>query len=120
NAGLGIRFVDPLASNIFIADLRRMSEQIHHSDGPVWRHELQRWRTIRGSSFYADLHAGEGRNEFGHRILQRKLSRVDQHHGSDAGYGFGHRMERDRKSTRLNSSHRTISYAVFCLKKKNK
>src|SRR5437867_7735446 len=30
-----------------------------------------------------------------------------------------HREERrDRKSTRLNSSHRTISYAVFCLKKK--
>src|SRR5207248_9414627 len=27
--------------------------------------------------------------------------------------------DRDRKSTRLNSSHRTISYAVFCLKKKN-
>src|SRR5437879_7936099 len=26
--------------------------------------------------------------------------------------------ERDRKSTRLNSSHRCISYAVFCLKKK--
>src|SRR2546429_4957031 len=29
-------------------------------------------------------------------------------------------MERDRKSTRLNSSHGYISYAVFCLKKKNK
>src|SRR5437867_6129369 len=28
-------------------------------------------------------------------------------------------LARDRKSTRLNSSHRTISYAVFCLKKKN-
>src|SRR5437762_6333994 len=27
-------------------------------------------------------------------------------------------VERDRKSTRLNSSHRCISYAVFCLKKK--
>src|SRR5437867_8764621 len=27
-------------------------------------------------------------------------------------------FDRDRKSTRLNSSHRTISYAVFCLKKK--
>ena len=27
--------------------------------------------------------------------------------------------EKDRKSTRLNSSHRCISYAVFCLKKKN-
>src|SRR2546426_2133639 len=28
--------------------------------------------------------------------------------------------QRDRKSTRLNSSHLVISYAVFCLKKKNK
>src|SRR5437773_6966442 len=31
-----------------------------------------------------------------------------------------HRAKRDRKSTRLNSSHITISYAVFCLKKKKK
>src|SRR5215203_6339953 len=30
------------------------------------------------------------------------------------------RSHRDRKSTRLNSSHANISYAVFCLKKKNK
>src|SRR6266487_3667342 len=29
-------------------------------------------------------------------------------------------LARDRKSTRLNSSHPSISYAVFCLKKKNK
>src|SRR3712207_7470864 len=31
-----------------------------------------------------------------------------------------HHDERDRKSTRLNSSHANISYAVFCLKKKKK
>src|SRR2546427_6490184 len=30
------------------------------------------------------------------------------------------RRHRDRKSTRLNSSHSQISYAVFCLKKKKK
>src|SRR6476620_11933759 len=30
------------------------------------------------------------------------------------------RRRRDRKSTRLNSSHANISYAVFCLKKKKK
>src|SRR5256885_9834866 len=35
--------------------------------------------------------------------------------GGGGGNGFG-----DRKSTRLNSSHLVISYAVFCLKKKNK
>src|SRR5438309_7702946 len=29
-------------------------------------------------------------------------------------------QDTDRKSTRLNSSHSSISYAVFCLKKKNK
>src|SRR5207248_11175629 len=34
--------------------------------------------------------------------------------------GCWRRNPRDRKSTRLNSSHRTISYAVFCLKKKNR
>src|SRR2546422_2535553 len=33
---------------------------------------------------------------------------------------FGIRGARDRKSTRLNSSHGYISYAVFCLKKKKK
>src|SRR5437667_7231491 len=33
--------------------------------------------------------------------------------------GFGQEARLDRKSTRLNSSHITISYAVFCLKKKN-
>src|SRR5437667_8871477 len=45
--------------------------------------------------------------------------------GQDAGaIGVGAlargRASRDRKSTRLNSSHITISYAVFCLKKKKK
>src|SRR5256885_7211949 len=31
-----------------------------------------------------------------------------------------HQRQQDRKSTRLNSSHLVISYAVFCLKKKKK
>src|SRR3712207_7189279 len=33
-------------------------------------------------------------------------------------YIFGNAKNPDRKSTRLNSSHANISYAVFCLKKK--
>src|SRR5690242_21148895 len=42
-----------------------------------------------------------------------------------AGHGFApgryrQGRARDRKSTRLNSSHMSISYAVFCLKKKKK
>src|SRR5207244_10719916 len=38
------------------------------------------------------------------------------HHLAEAGAD----LALDRKSTRLNSSHQIISYAVFCLKKKNK
>src|SRR2546430_2991372 len=44
-------------------------------------------------------------------------SRRDVH---DAAIGIDDRQpDGDRKSTRLNSSHSQISYAVFCLKKKN-
>src|SRR5690625_3449792 len=39
---------------------------------------------------------------------------IDQHHVGTCHHTLG----RDRKSTRLNSSHVAISYAVFCLKKK--
>src|SRR5690348_12618209 len=46
---------------------------------------------------------------------------VDQHHTQQQDHRchhIGHRQQlcRDRKSTRLNSSHPSISYAVFCLK----
>src|SRR5947207_3915555 len=37
-----------------------------------------------------------------------------------AGYTEEEKIRIDRKSTRLNSSHTVISYAVFCLKKKKK
>src|SRR3712207_7444704 len=38
----------------------------------------------------------------------------------DAAAAIVRAVARDRKSTRLNSSHANISYAVFCLKKKNR
>src|SRR2546426_6168185 len=65
------------------------------------------------------------RNSFAERLPQiaagadqaaPRLLRADralQHHERQA-----HIVSRDRKSTRLNSSHLVISYAVFCLKKK--
>src|SRR5690625_6419818 len=40
--------------------------------------------------------------------------------GGDAVFSPVEHLTQDRKSTRLNSSHVAISYAVFCLKKKNK
>src|SRR5438034_6888632 len=53
----------------------------------------------------------------GEPYLSRRRS-ADEAHRERAGLGLG--VFIDRKSTRLNSSHTVISYAVFCLKKKNK
>src|SRR5437879_11204358 len=50
------------------------------------------------------------------RRLNKALQRADQ---IDCAQGQNGTYWLDRKSTRLNSSHRCISYAVFCLKKKN-
>src|SRR3712207_9100168 len=45
----------------------------------------------------------------GEHVWTREVGQIRNEHGIAA----------DRKSTRLNSSHANISYAVFCLKKKN-
>src|SRR2546430_2829226 len=55
--------------------------------------------------------------------VARVLPPARQHHDPVRVPGGQHRegeLDRDRKSTRLNSSHSQISYAVFCLKKKKK
>src|SRR5690349_22044251 len=55
------------------------------------------------------------------RSLSRRLRGGDHGGGAaSAGEGDLDAARRDRKSTRLNSSHVEISYAVFCLKKKKK
>src|SRR2546430_13372640 len=61
------------------------------------------------------------------RISQNHSSQADCVHPSIAYGSLRHVRKkilqvtvRDRKSTRLNSSHSQISYAVFCLKKKKK
>src|SRR3712207_8632219 len=57
------------------------------------------------------------------RMVDRQLGTISVFTQRETGTSGPHKDERvhpDRKSTRLNSSHANISYAVFCLKKKNK
>src|SRR5436190_24276167 len=63
------------------------------------------------------------------RTLKDVFQRYKASQGHDLRYQNGFdsqglhvevQVEKDRKSTRLNSSHTVISYAVFCLKKKKK
>src|SRR5207248_10681385 len=63
--------------------------------------------------------AGGRRTAFGLRLGRGKCIVVRLRLGArERSLVSRGRYRPDRKSTRLNSSHRTISYAVFCLKKK--
>src|SRR2546421_4926007 len=73
---------------------------------------LFRSRYHAGRDRCAPLPAGErrgGGGVAGESVL-RRVGRTGERHGAGGGRG--------RKSTRLNSSHDQISYAVFCLEKK--
>src|SRR5438034_8380662 len=59
------------------------------------------------------VHGLTGSAEYDDEVRARAVFAVE------AGLSFFH-THADRKSTRLNSSHTVISYAVFCLKKKKK
>src|SRR2546422_4333951 len=76
------------------------------------------WSVLAACVFAAGTSLGTASNRSTHRpivYLRRKGT------GSTASAGVGKVPEKgDRKSTRLNSSHGYISYAVFCLKKKKK
>src|SRR3712207_9359564 len=60
---------------------------------------------------YDDSPVDAPHSPFGHHLYKFGVRRL--------ALGQDH-QPRDRKSTRLNSSHANISYAVFCLKKKKK
>src|SRR5438445_9246340 len=85
-------FTDPDTTEIYTLSL--------HDALPIYRHPL----SCRG---------GPGPRQAGARAGVRVGAGVGA-----GGTGGGAPAPTDRKSTRLNSSHANISYAVFCLKKK--
>src|SRR5256885_3983043 len=58
-------------------------------------------------------------SEDGARALEHRASPQETQETGHPARETALRARQDRKSTRLNSSHLVISYAVFCLKKKN-
>src|SRR5689334_24147744 len=62
----------------------------------------------------------EPQRAMGPTAPQMPVAQRGDHHTGDEGHQQRGGRDRDRKSTRLNSSHSSISYAVFCLKKKKK
>src|SRR5205085_9612140 len=84
-----------------------LSDSLHHR-------VLHSFPTRRSSDLVREAPAPELRD--GRRRHRPRGAAALDPDAADAGPR--HDRERDRKSTRLNSSHSQISYAVFCLKKK--
>src|SRR5207248_10805236 len=64
------------------------------------------------------LHHEQATDDHQHELMLCRHRHRTERTADRQRSGVAH--EQDRKSTRLNSSHRTSSYAVFCLKKKRK
>src|ERR687892_1821565 len=108
--------------------------------------ELYYWPTPNGLIWHEIVNDNRSRRTSGGHLLPALQCRPDfsadaqwtgarfQHHGQGSSFrshhvrpanrklvaAFAPNGESDRKSTRLNSSHLVISYAVFCLKKKKR
>src|SRR5205085_11043508 len=82
--------------------------------------DLHSFPTRRSSDLVNDMHASlfQSLRPFDVVLfVKARLNLDNRSHLLALFAGFNQRL-RDRKSTRLNSSHSQISYAVFCLKKK--
>src|SRR6266478_6391565 len=118
-----------LCKRIEMASARRFTRRsrVRCSASPSTRHPLRDPRlslgpiseTLRGSDdithlsfFSASVYSSAVHRTEPQNILRRRLPGGCSRSPGD--------RRRDRKSTRLNSSHSQISYAVFCLKKKKK
>src|SRR5205807_8221134 len=94
---------------------------------PPPRSTLFPYTTLFRSKRFDGFFAGEGNrtyipNQFFDVLVPNESLAVLKVVGSVIRFsiGFQNKWGQDRKSTRLNSSHLVISYAVFCLKKKKK
>src|SRR5207244_13459936 len=89
---------------------RRSSDLFVHHPQLSANHRVRQAQACCQSTPQLRHHEVKHVGEVGHVLLRDRV----------AVGGEPHRVQQvDRKSTRLNSSHQIISYAVFCLKKKN-
>src|SRR5256885_10927071 len=84
-----------------LSDISQITPAAHHHPVPAKQHFLREWLS-------------KGAAQINHHLSDSSLRRSNTSLvGSQSQL-----LAEDRKSTRLNSSHLVISYAVFCLKKK--
>src|SRR5207249_10850561 len=123
---VAVSFVDKVSGRpLRYGGINPDGEPLHDSDGnPVYTLE-GRAPEVRADFFGTGFIAGEGRILTNHHVAQPwwkndELTAVTSQGLNPTISDLTAYFPEDRKSTRLNSSHVSISYAVFCLKKKIK
>ena len=103
-----------LAARIAVSNLHKVTSQSFSN-------------TMKRLYTYVDPKTGENASLLAtdvYGIIKENAAMLDAAVDYDRDFSYDYfgfkTLERDRKSTRLNSSHQIISYAVFCLKKKKK
>src|SRR2546422_567238 len=112
--------VSPMKRVYYDADMRAIAVEAGATVGETFRAMFDNWRVVVPLGEYPEIGMG------GH-VVGGTFGFLCRELGLAADYLYvvevvtvdEGRRARDRKSTRLNSSHGYISYAVFCLKKKN-
>src|SRR3712207_7674652 len=104
---------------------RKVLEQAKGYRGQKSRSYKKAKEQVWKSGVYAYEGRKQRKRDFRSLWIQRINAASREHGLSYSQFVHGLRLaeidlDRDRKSTRLNSSHANISYAVFCLKKKKK
>src|SRR5699024_12501107 len=105
-----------------------------HSLTPSFYHMLSSFNTVSPSTLFFISHLSTHHNKTlltyttlfrtTHKIVQSIIHSIPNYQKllkqhPELPFAYEKLLQKDRKSTRLNSSHVSISYAVFCLKKKN-
>src|SRR5438477_2769737 len=103
--------------------MRPEKREVTKAEGEAYRHLQgagQQHRRAGGSKFLeVDLQT-DHKEEKDESDLGDGLDALQVRHPPEPDRSDDDARQEDRKSTRLNSSHMSISYAVFCLKKKKK
>src|SRR2546422_5726312 len=108
----------PYSTLFFFLMIRRPPRSTLFPYTTLFRSHPGRTRRAQGRAAPGRLRGRDrGRGGRGAAEARRQVDRKSTRLNSSHGY-ISYAVSLDRKSTRLNSSHGYISYAVFCLKKK--
>src|SRR5690625_2093659 len=122
------RYKDPLTNYIyrFLGDMKECEDLLQETFLRVYRNRHSYRRIAKFSTWLYTIAGNLARSEYRKRKRRRlyslqSVNRDDEEYEveiPDETFLPDKHTDRDRKSTRLNSSHVAISYAVFCMNKK--